>query len=114
MPINRTPILKTDWLGQSPYLIKRIVEPYAGKFKQKQPTEVVPQEDQDWDLGTLPEVVITPEVVKESPIIAQETPTVVAEDPYQTSNEPYQEKQILTNWLLDNGNLINIHLLKKK
>lgn len=108
MPINRTPILKTNWLGQSPYLIKRIVEPYAGKFKQKQPQQVVsevPQEDQDWDLGTLPEVVITPEVVKESPIIAQETPTVVAEDPYQTSNEPYQEKQILTNWLLDNGQL---------
>ena len=102
---NRTPILKTNWLGQSPYLIKRIVEPYAGKFKQKQPQQVVSEEDQNWDLGTLPEVVITPEVVKESPIIAQETPTVVAEDPYQVSDEPYQERDILKHYTIDDGQL---------
>lgn len=105
---NRTPILKTNWLGQSPYLIKNIVEPFAGKFKQKQPTEVVseiPQEDPEWDLGELPEVVITPEVVKESPIIAQETPTVVAEDPYQVSDEPYQENDILKHYTIDDGQL---------
>gem|GEM_PF-4859575 len=64
-------------------------------------------------MGTLPEGVITPEVVKESPIIAQETPTVVAEDPYQISAEPYQEKQILTNGLLDNGQL-SIHPSSQK
>lgn len=105
---NRTPILKTNWLGQSPYLIKSIVEPFAGKFKQKQPTEVVseiPQEDPEWDLGELPEVVITPEIVKESPIIAQETPTVVAEDPYQVSDEPYQENDVLKHYTIDDGQL---------
>lgn len=108
MPINRTPILKTNWLGQSPYLIKRIVEPYTGKFKQKKPKQVVsevPQEDQEWDLGTLPEVVITPEVVRESPIIAQETPTAAVEDPYQVSDEPYQESDILKHYTVDDGQL---------
>ena len=105
---NRKPILKTNWLGQSPYLIKSIVEPYAGKFKKKQPTKVVseiPQEDQEWDLGELPEVVITPEVVRESPIIAQETPIVTTEDPFRVSDEPYQESDILKHYTIDDGQL---------
>lgn len=81
--------------------------------KQLAGKRITPKVNQDWDLGTLPEGVITPEVVKESPIIAQETPTVVAEDPYQISAEPYQEKQILTNGLLDNGQL-SIHPSSQK
>lgn len=91
---NKTPILKTNWFGQSPYLIKKepavpqeiIYKQYTSPKKENREEEYV------WDNGSLPEVVITPQnVVKESPIVAWE-------DPYQTSDRDYEEDVIPTHW----------------
>lgn len=93
--MNRTPVMKTNWFGLSPYLIKDQKgnpQPIKKSNSTKQKPVSTFNEDDIIDFGDLPEVIITPQnVIKESPIVAWE-------DPYQKSDRAYEEDVIPTHW----------------